>query len=69
MASQRVLMAVFTQAVFRAAHAPSISAGPLSDLRTILENLDDQDDLNRELNAAVTQAVKDSLEERLRDLI
>ena len=39
------------------------------DLRTILENLDDQDDLNRELNAAVTQAVKDSLEDRLRDLI
>jgi len=39
------------------------------DLRTILENLDDQDDLNRELNAAVTQAVKDSLEDRLRNLI
>ena len=39
------------------------------DLRTILENLDDQDDLNRELNAAVTKAVKDSLEDRLRNLI
>jgi hypothetical protein len=39
------------------------------DLRAVLANLDDQDDLNRQLNAAVTQAVKDSLVARLRDLL
>ena len=31
------------------------------DLRTLLANLDDQDDLNEQVEAAVTQAVKDSL--------
>ena len=39
------------------------------DLRTLLANLDDQDDLNAQVNAAVTQAVKDSLVARLRDLL
>jgi hypothetical protein len=39
------------------------------DLRAVLANLDDQDDLNRQMNAAVTQAVKDSLVARLRDLL
>jgi hypothetical protein len=39
------------------------------DLRALLANLDDQDDLNTQLNAAVTQAVKDSLTARLRDLL
>lgn len=39
------------------------------DLRSLLANLDDQDDLNRQVEAAVTQAVKDSLEARLRDLL
>jgi hypothetical protein len=39
------------------------------DLREILANLDDQDDLNRQVEAAVTQAVKDSLLDRVRDLV
>jgi hypothetical protein len=39
------------------------------DLRALLANLDDQHDLNTQLNAAVTQAVKDSLTARLRDLL
>ena len=39
------------------------------DLRTLLANLDDQHDLNEQINAAVTQAVKDSLAARLRDLL
>ena len=39
------------------------------DLRTLLANLDDQDDLNTQVNAAVTQAVKDSLLARLNDLL
>jgi hypothetical protein len=39
------------------------------DLREVLANIDDQDDLNQQLDAAVTQAVKDSLLDRLRDLI
>jgi hypothetical protein len=39
------------------------------DLRHILENLDDQDDLNRQLNAAIEQAVKDSLVERIKGLV
>ena len=39
------------------------------DLRTLLANLDDQDDLNEQVEAAVTQAVKESLADRLRDLI
>jgi hypothetical protein len=39
------------------------------DLRALLANLDDQDDLNEQIEAAVTQAVKDSLAARLRDLL
>jgi hypothetical protein len=39
------------------------------DLRTVLANLDNQHDLEQQINAAVTQAVKDSLEARLRDLL
>ena len=39
------------------------------DLREVLANIDDENDLNRQLNAAVTQAVKDSIIARLRALI
>ena len=39
------------------------------DLRIVLASIDDQDDLNRQVEAAVTQAVKDSLADRLRDLL
>jgi hypothetical protein len=39
------------------------------DLRALLENVDDQDELNTQVEAAVTQAVKDSLVARVRDLI
>ena len=39
------------------------------DLRTLLANLDNQHDLNQQIDAAVTQAVKDSLADRLRDLL
>ena len=39
------------------------------DLRALLANLDDQNDLNQQVEAAVTQAVKDSLADRLRDLL
>ena len=39
------------------------------DLRTLLANVDDQDDLNEQVEAAVTEAVKDSLVARLQDLI
>ena len=39
------------------------------DLRDVLANLDDQNDLNQQVEAAVTQAVKDSLADRLRDLL
>ena len=39
------------------------------DLRALLANLDDQNDLNQQVEAAVTQAVKDSLAARLRDLL
>jgi hypothetical protein len=38
------------------------------DLRAMLANLDDEQDLNTQLNAAVTQAVKDSLVARVRGL-
>jgi hypothetical protein len=38
------------------------------DLRSLLTNLNDPDQLNQQLNSAVTQAVKDSLIARLRDL-
>ena len=38
------------------------------DLRDILVNLDDREDLNRQVEDAVTQAVKDSLVDRVRDL-
>ena len=39
------------------------------DLREILENLDDQNGLNDQMEAAMTKAVKDSLMDRLSDLI
>jgi hypothetical protein len=39
------------------------------DLRTLLANLDDQQGLDAQLNAAITQAVKDSLTARLHDLL
>jgi hypothetical protein len=39
------------------------------DLRDVLANLDDQHDLNQQMQAAITQAVKDSLAARLRDLL
>ena len=39
------------------------------DLRELLGNLDDQDDLNQQVEKAVTDAVKDSLLDRLRNLI
>jgi hypothetical protein len=39
------------------------------DLRAVLANVNSQDDLNQQVNAAVTQAVKDSLVARLRDLL
>ena len=39
------------------------------DLRVLLENVDDQADLDAQIEAAVTEAVKDSLIARVRDLI
>lgn len=39
------------------------------DLREVLANIGDQGDLNRQVEAAVTQAVKDSLLQRVRDLV
>jgi hypothetical protein len=39
------------------------------DLRRILADLDDQHALNEQMEAAVTQAVKDSLVDRLRSLV
>jgi hypothetical protein len=39
------------------------------DLRSLLANLDDRDDLNEQVEAAVTRAVKESLADRLRDLV
>lgn len=39
------------------------------DLRAVLTELDDQQSLNDRMEAAVTQAVKDSLVARLRDLL
>jgi len=39
------------------------------DVRSILANLENQDELDDQVEAAVTEAVKDSLVDRLRDLI
>lgn len=39
------------------------------DLRALLDNLNDPDQLTQKVDAAVTQAVKDSLIDRLRDLL
>ncbi len=39
------------------------------DLRTVLANLNDPDQLKAQINAAVTKAVKDSLVARLRELL
>ncbi|WP_307828531.1 hypothetical protein [Antrihabitans sp. YC2-6] len=39
------------------------------DLRAVLADMNDTDDITRMINAAVTEAVKDSLVARLRDLL
>jgi hypothetical protein len=39
------------------------------DLRSLLENVDDQDELNQQVEEAVTEAVKDSLAARLGELL
>jgi len=39
------------------------------DLRRVLEDVDDQDALNEQMEAAITQAVKDALVDRVKDLI
>lgn len=39
------------------------------DLRTVLANLDDQDALEQQIEVAVTDAVRASLEARIRDLV
>jgi hypothetical protein len=39
------------------------------DIRSLLTNLDDPDQLSQQVNAAVTKAVKDSLAARLRGLL
>ncbi|MEP9362360.1 hypothetical protein ABLE68_05295 [Nocardioides sp. CN2-186] len=39
------------------------------DIRALLTDIDDQDELNDQVDAAVTQAVKDSLVARVRDLV
>ena len=39
------------------------------DLREVLANVDDPDDLNQQVEPAVTEAVKDSLADRLGDLL
>jgi hypothetical protein len=39
------------------------------DLRTLLANIEDQGELDSQIEAAVTQAVKDSLIDRVRDLL
>jgi hypothetical protein len=39
------------------------------DLRQLLSNLEDPNELENQISAAVTQAVKDSLRDRLRDLV
>lgn len=39
------------------------------DLRALLDNLDDPDELNQQIERAVTQAVQDSLADRLGDLL
>ncbi|WP_307828066.1 hypothetical protein [Nocardioides sp. SYSU D00038] len=39
------------------------------DLRAVLADLDDQQALERQMEAAITRAVRDSLEARLRDLV
>jgi hypothetical protein len=39
------------------------------DLREVLESLDDQQDLERQLNGAVTEAVKESVIDRLKGLL
>jgi hypothetical protein len=39
------------------------------DLRRVLEDVDDQQALNTQMEAAITQAVKDALVDRVRDLV
>jgi hypothetical protein len=39
------------------------------DLRAVLANLDSRDDLDAQIQVAITQAVKDSLTARVRDLV
>ena len=41
----------------------------VDSMRELLENVDDEDELNQQVEAAVTEAVKDSLVARLTDLL
>ena len=68
---EAAIRAVPDSAVDAALKTDDVLARAISDLdlRRVLANLDDQDDLNQQVEAAVTQAVKDSLAARLRDLL
>nr|MCW2727552.1 hypothetical protein [Aeromicrobium sp.] len=68
---ERALRAIPDSAVNKALKTDDVLDRAIADLdlRTVLANLDDQGSLEQQIEAAVTQAVKDSLEARLRSLV
>jgi hypothetical protein len=68
---ERAIRAVPDSAINQALKTDDVLTRAINDLdlRSLLTDLDDQDGLEQQVEAAVTQAVKDSLEARLRDLL
>jgi hypothetical protein len=68
---ERAIRAIPASVVNRALKTDDVLERAIDDLdlRRLLANLDDPGDLERQIEVAVTQAVKDSLEARLRGLL
>ena len=68
---KRVILALPASLVDSAIKTDDVLVRTIDDLdvREILSSLDDPNDLNRQVEVAVTQAVKDSLTQRVRDLV
>jgi hypothetical protein len=68
---ERVIRAVPDSVIDKALSTDDVLLRAIDDLdlRDLLANLDDQGDLEQQVEAAVTEAVKDSLEARVRGLV
>lgn len=68
---KRIILALPASVIDKALKTDDVLIRTIDDLdvREVLGNLTDADDLNRQVEVAVTQAVKDSLTARVKDLV